>query len=429
MDRELTIKALADWNFWYRDQFTGVQRGEYVGRILSILDSWYVASVLGVKRAGKSTILNQVVKRLIERGTDPFNVLIVNFEDGRFSWVKSAEDLFRLYDIYHELRSKAGKSSSKPYVFLDEVQRVKGWEGFVRSLIDRREARVAVSGSTSDLLDDEVRRRLAGRHVVINVYPLSFREFLRFKGAEVRDETDIIVRGPEIRALFDEYLLYGGFPGVVNSSVKGELLASLYEDILVRDVITPCRIRDEGKLRLLSLYYTSNSGNRVRLRAISRQLEIPLRTVQRFTECLVRANLVRFVPALSPKLSVMARAERKVYAIDQGIANVVGYRLNPNLGALLENLIFVELLRRFGEGKIFYYRGRNEVDFVVVEGNEVKEAYQVAYELTERELKGAYELAKWGIDTVIITYDEEGEVEHKGRRFRVAKAWKWLLGL
>ena len=424
MDRELILKALIDWNFWYKQQFVGYPREKYVEEVLNIIKSDYIASVLGVKRAGKSTILNQVARKLIENGTDPFDILIVNFEDGRFSEIKNAKDLFSLYNLYLEVKRRKG---TKPYIFLDEVQKVEGWEGFARSLVDRKEAFVVVSGSTSDLLNDNARKKLAGRHVIVNVYPLSFKEFLEFKGVKVNTEIDLIAREAEIKSLFHEYLLYGGFPGIVNSSIKEQLLSSLYEDILVRDVITPCKIKESEKLRTLALYYITNSGNRIRFRNISRQLQIPLRTVQRFTECLVKANLVFFVYPLSPHLSVMVRAERKVYAVDQGLTNVIGHRLNPNMGALLENLVFLELLRRYGEGKVFYYRGKKgEVDFVIKEGNSVTKAYQVTYKLNEREYSGVKELLKY-VPVTFLTYDEEGEVEVNGVKLKVLKVWKWLI--
>ncbi|ADX84540.1 ATP-binding protein [Saccharolobus islandicus] len=202
MNRELILKALIDWNFWYKTQFTGYPRDDYVKKVLSVINSWYVASILGVKRAGKSTILNQVAKKLIESGIDPFDIFIINFEDGRLTSVQNVEDLFKLYEIYLEIRRR---KDTKPYVFLDEIQRVNGWEGFVRSLIDRKEAFIIVSGSTSDLINENVRKKLAGRHVIINVYPLSFKEFLDFKGLSLRNETDLIAKEPEIKAVDNSF--------------------------------------------------------------------------------------------------------------------------------------------------------------------------------------------------------------------------------
>ena len=146
MNRELVEKALIDWNFWYKEQPIGIFR-DYSNQILRLLDSGLAVTVIGVKRAGKSTIMNQVAKKLIEKGEDPFNILIVNFEDSRFSEIKDGNDLFSLYELYKEIR----KSKGKPLIILDEVQKVKNWEGFVRSLIDRKEARVIVSGSTSSI--------------------------------------------------------------------------------------------------------------------------------------------------------------------------------------------------------------------------------------------------------------------------------------
>lgn len=126
----------------------------------------------------------------------------------------------------------------------------------------------------------------------------------------------------------------------------------------------------------------------------------------------------------------MSRAERKVYVVDQGLANVIGYRLNSNFGSLLENLVFIELVRRYGEENIFYYRGKKgEVDFVIKERNSVREAYQVTYYLNEREYKGVKELLKWDIPTIFLTFDEEGEVKINGKSLKIMKVWKWLLSV
>jgi predicted AAA+ superfamily ATPase len=429
VNKEGLLKALIDWNFWYKEQFTGIFRDRYVEEIIQVLNSWNIASVLGVKRAGKSTIINQVAKRLIENGTNPFNILIVNFEDSRFSQIAEAEDLFYLYDLYKE---EIKRDNVNPVIFLDEVQRVKNWEGFARSLIDRKEGKVVVSGSTSELLNDKVRSKLAGRHIVINVYPLSFTEFMKFKKIEVGGKNsrliELVAKESEIKRELKEFLMYGGFPSVVVSEIKEKTLGSLFEDIIAKDVIQACKIKDESKIKLLTLYLISNVGNRINFRNISRQLMIPLHTIQRFSNCLVKAKLVYFVKPISPKFSEMVRAERKVYAVDQGMANVVGYRLNTNFGALLENLVFLELARRYGEDKIFYYRGKTgEVDFLIKDYQGIKEAYQVTYEYNERELKGIKEILDRIPSIKIITYDEEGEIELEGRKIQMIKVWKFLL--
>ena len=270
---------------------------------------------------------------------------------------------------------------------------------------------------------------MAGRQLTVEVYPLSFKEFLDFKGIKAKEEIDVIAMENEIKKAFTEYLTYGGFPLVVLNEEKERILTQLYDDILFKDVILECKIKKEEEIKSLSLFYISNIGNRINFRKLSRSLNIPLRTLQRFTECLRNAYLVFFVKALSPKLTEMVKSERKVYSIDQGLSNVVGYRLSENRGALLENLVFLELMRRYGENSIFYFRGkRGEVDFVIKEGNEVKEAYQVAYRLedVEREIKGLREIKKIrNTPSYIITFDEEGDADG----IKIIKAWKWLLGL
>jgi predicted AAA+ superfamily ATPase len=428
--RELVLKALIDWNFWYKNQFIGIER-DYSNQLLSLLGKGFAISVIGVKRSGKSTIINQIVKKLIDKGEDPFNTLIVNFEDSRFGDIRTANDLFSLYELYKEIRKK---KDSRPYIFLDEIQKVKGWEGFVRSLVDRKEANVVISGSTASVNNKNVREVLAGRHLVLEVFPFSFKEFLRFKNIKFSTELDIIAKENEIKTLFSDYLKYGGFPLVVsndNERDKEKILLQLYEDIMLKDVISECNIRNEEEAKFLALFYISNAGNKVRYRKISYSLNIPLTNVLRFTECMQNAYLIFFVKALSPKLSEMVRYDRKVYSIDNGISNVLGYRLNQNVGSLFENLIFLELLRRYGINNIFYYKGRRgEVDFVVKVKDEIREIYQVTYELSdiEREIKGIEEFLKIRkTKAYIITFDKEGEIELNDNVVKVVKAWKWLL--
>lgn len=422
MDKDSIIKALIDWNFWYKEQFLGIRRDEYVDALLQRLNTGLVVNISGVKRAGKSTIINQAVKKLIEKGIDPFDTLIINFEDPRIN-VSNANELFAIYELYKEIR----KSKGKPYLFLDEIQKVKDWEGFVRSLSDRKEANIVVTGSTSELSDlDE---RLAGRHISLDVFPLSFKEFLRFKGVEIpENEIDLIANEDKIKRLFQEYLKFGGFPIAVLSDMKENVLITLYDDIITKDVIQNCKIRNEKELKDLSLFYLSNSSNRVTFRRLSRLLNIPIKNVLRYSSCLMNAFLVFFVNPLNPKLSEMIKGEKKVYCIDNGLINVIGYRLNENIGSLFENMIFLELLRRYGN-KIYYYRGnKGEVDFVIKDYNE---AYQVTYTFSneEREVKGLKELLerKSDIKAKIITFDEEGEIEIKGKKVPIIKAWRWLI--
>ncbi|MEM4373242.1 MAG: ATP-binding protein [Metallosphaera sp.] len=310
------------------------------------------------------------------------------------------------------------------------MQSVEGWEGFVRFIVDRKEAYVTVSGSTARL-NQAVRRSLAGRHLTVEVFPLSFREFLRFRNVNVFTELDLVAREAEIKALFDEYLRFGGFPLVaLNPGNRERILAQLYDDIVHRDAVLECGVRNVGEIGDLALFYVSNVGNRVGFRRLSRSMGIPLRNLQRYTECLTNAYLVFFMKAISPCLSEMVKAERKVYCVDNGIFNVVGHRLNENLGSLLENLVFVELMRRHGLGNVFYYRGRREVDFVVKDRNEIREILQVTYSLgDEREIEGIREFLRIRrVRASMITYDEKGEVRVEGQVVKVMKAWKWLLG-
>lgn len=319
MRKEEILEILADWNFWAKEMDVGIERERYIKELLSLLTKTdQIVCISGVRRAGKSTLIKQVVKELIKTA-EARNTLMVNFEDERF-YERSLAVLGQIYEAYLEKVAP----DKKPFIFLDEVQTIDGWERFVRGLHERKEARLAVSGSSAKLLSEEFATLLTGRHVTLAVHPLSFTEFLKFKGLEAKSEVEALAKRVEIRRLLDEYMEFGGFPEAVLSSEKRRILLSYFETVITRDIVERFKIREREKLRALAKYYLTNISSPITFNSVSRFLKSPLTTVERFSDYLETANLIFFVKRFSYSLKEQEKSPRKVYSVDVGLSNAIG---------------------------------------------------------------------------------------------------------
>jgi hypothetical protein len=434
MRKEEILEILTDWNFWAKEMDVGVKREGYVKELLNLITKTnQIVCISGVRRAGKSTLIKQVVKELIKTAGAK-NTLIVNFEDERF-YERSLGVLRQIYDTYLE-KVNPGE---KPFIFLDEVQEVESWERFVRGLHERGDAKIVVSGSSARLLSGEIATLLTGRHVTLSVYPINFNEFLKFKGVEIKSEVEALAKRVEIRRLLDEYLEFGGFPEVVLSSEKRRILLGYFETIITRDVAERFKIREREKLRTLAKYYLTNISSLMTFNSVSRFLGLPLTTVERFSDHLEVANLIFFIRRLSFSLKEQEKSPRKVYSVDIGLSNSVGFRFARHLGKLMENVVAISLKTRQSfdpKLEIYYWRdplGR-EVDFVIKKGLRVEGIIQVCRDPSDeqtkkRELRGLVRaMDGFGLKKgLVITEDFEGEEKVKGKKILYRPLWKWLL--
>lgn len=422
-----------EWNFWEKEHDIGTERPHYTDLILKLLKKTnQIICITGVRRSGKSTIMKQVIKKLIGEGTSSHETLYINFEDDRF--LKRDMSLLRgCYELYLEKLLP-----NLPYLFLDEVQEVEDWERFARSLHERKEAKLCVSGSSSKLLSEELATLLSGRHVTVSIYPLGFGEFLEFEGIKADNELEIIANKHKIRNALNRYVESGGFPEVVLSEEKTRILLSYYETVITKDVVRRYRIREVEKLETLAKYYLTNISSSVTFNRISRFLKIPLATVERFSYYLKNANLIFFISRFSHSVKEQENSPRKVYSVDVGLSNAIGFRFSENLGRIIENIVAIELMRKKVENplqEIYYWRDhqQREVDFVLKEGPQVKQLVQVCYSIEdfntkERELKSLVKASKElkCNNLLVITWDYESE-EDKGEKIQFTPLWKWLL--
>lgn len=436
MEKKELLNILNDWNFWKKDLETGVYRDSYLKVLNGLISSRQIKIITGARRSGKSFIMRQMAKHLIASGVDKKNILIVNFEDPGFVGLNT-KLLGQIFDAYLEFRSPKGEI----YVFLDEVQEVPRWEKWVRMMQELDKANMVVSGSNAKLLGGELATVLTGRHLDVTVMPLSFKEFLKFKNLKIKDNLDLISKDIEVKRLLQEFLEFGSFPVVVLEEKKAETLLDYYDDVVNKDLIKRYKIRKTEEIKGLIKFYLSNISSPITFASSGKFLKMSAETTERFSDYLETSYLMFFLKRFSYKFKEQEKSPRKVYAVDTGVANIIGFRFSANLGRLAENLVFLELKRRSYTNpwmEIYYWKSlaQEEVDFLVKEDTKVKELIQVCWDIRDintkkRETKALlkamdeFKLKKG----LIITEDYEGEEKVDGKKIEYVTLRRWLLGL
>ena len=434
MDKYEILTILEGWNFWKKELDTGIIRNLYLEKLKKFISTNQIIAITGARRSGKSFIMKQLAKKLTDEGLDKKQILIVNFEDPRFTQLDS-KLLQKIYETYLESLNP----EDKPYIFLDEIQEVEDWERWVRMMHELGKAKIIVSGSNAKLLSKELSTLLTGRHIDLTIFPLSFREFLFFNNIEVKEELDIISKKIEINRLLKEYFEFGSFPEVALNPEKEQILLSYFDDIVNKDLVRRYRIRKPEKLKSLVMFYLSNISSQTTFNALRKHLSISTSTVEKFSNYLQTVYLTFFLKRFSFKFKEQEKSPRKVYSIDTGLSNTIGLRFSQNIGKVAENLVFLELLRRkITNPKIELYYWKNErhqeVDFVIKDGISIKKLIQVCWDINKlntkkREtgslIKGLEELKL--SEGLIITEEYEGEENIKDKKIKYLPLYKWLL--
>ncbi len=432
MEKAEILNILNDWNFWKKEQDTGIIRDELIEKLKKLSESKEIVVVKGIRRSGKSTLLLQFCKKLIDLGLEKKDILIVNFEDPRFKNL-NLDLLNKIYELYlTELQP-----NEKHFVILDEAQNVTGWEKFAKFLHENKRINVFVTGSSSKLLSSEYGTVLAGRHLDIEVRPLSFREYLLFQGIMTKDNLDIANKRHILKKEFKNYLINGGFPKVAISKTetqRKELLETYFRDIIIKDIVKRYKIKEINKIEDLTKYYLTNVSALQSFNNIKNVLKLNLDTVERFSYYLTTVFLLSFVKKFSYSEKEQLLNPRKVYCADNGLRNSVAFTFLEDYGKLAENLVFNSLDRY--EQEIFYWKNskQEEVDFVIKEKQKIKEIIQVCWnidkkETREREIKSLisaceeFKLKKG----LILTEDVEKEQKVGEVNITYKPIWKWLL--
>lgn len=379
---------------------------------------------LGIRRAGKSYLMFQRIHELMKRGVDIEEILYLNFEDERFIGLKS-EDLDEIKRVYEET------FSFRPIFFLDEIQIVPGWEKFVRRLADKS-YRVFVTGSNAKMLSSEIATTLGGRFLIQNVYPFSFREFLKFEGFELKSNWLYTpgTRNGVVRS-FDTYFYNGGFPELLSFEDKRSWLSGLYQKIFFGDLVARYSLRNSDSMRLLvkklaESVMQPSSYNRLKNIVSSAGESVGVRTIIDYVGYLQETWLIFSLENYAARFAER-ESNRKYYFIDNGILNLFIFRPET---LLLENLVAITLHRQFGE-KVYFYNQHIEVDFYIPEESWL---IQVSYNISdvqtfEREINGLVKAAKFlnAERLQIVTRNDERVIEKDGLSIEVLPIWKWLI--
>lgn len=406
-----------------------IERYAVIGREVS-LDAFPLQVLVGVRRCGKSFVLYQQICRMLAEGHTWDEMTYIDFEDQRLSGF-TADDFNLIVECHTELYG------TRPILFLDEIQTVEGWEKFARNLADRKYS-VFVTGSNAKMLSREIMGQLGGRYLTTEIYPLSFREFLTFKGIGFTDQT---LLATESRALFmkayEEYFRWGGLPEAVNLPVKRNYLTGLYQRIYVGDIVARNKVSNAKVLQLMlkkmaesvmqPLSYTRLSKI---LSSVGGKVSVP--TVSNYVGFAEDAWLIlrlrNIASAFSERETVC-----KFYFIDNGLLSL--QLLNAET-ILLENMVALSLFRRYGHDldneRVFFYNDSNvEVDFYVPED---EMALQVSYNIEDEQTRTREVTALTKFPKVhpcrrrvIITFDQEAIIEDALGTIEVIPCWKWLL--
>lgn len=375
-----------------------------------LLHNPLIKLITGPRRVGKS-----VFALLMLQGK---NFAYLNFDDSQLL-EKWDEDLVMsaLDDVYPDY----------DFMLLDEVQNLPDWDLWISKLY-RRGKNLIITGSNAKMLSSEMATVLTGRYLQIEMLPFSLDETMRWKNISSEREE----QAAQAIVLADDYMRNGGYPETIPArSITKNYLSTLFDSILLKDVAQRHKVRNTTDLYNLATYLLSNFCNPISANELAGELGLSsVATTKKFCDYLNEPYLFFYLPRFNNKLKLMSKAPKKVYVVDNGFVQSTAFNLSENLGRLLENQVFVELLRRgYIPGQtLFYYRTRNdkEIDFVTRKGTKVEQLIQVCYDMNsektrKRELDALVEAAEelHCDNLLVITNDQEEEVVCKGTKIQM----------
>ena len=382
-----------------------------------LLSNPMIKLITGPRRVGKSTYA-----LLMLQGR---NFAYLNFDDNLLLSAWDEELVMRTLDEVY---------AGYEYLLLDEVQNLKDWDVWVSKLY-RRGKNLVITGSNAKMHSSEMATVLTGRYLQVEMLPFSLSETMEWKGISTGGDEN--ARQTEMTVIADDYLRNGGYPETIDMrSITRSYLSTLFDSIIWKDVAKRHNIRNITDLNNLALYLLSNFCNPLSANDIAREIS----TTRKFMDYLHEPYLFYYLPRFNNKLKLMKKAASKVYVIDNGFVAAKAFNLSENLGRLLENEVFVELLRMGYkvETMLFYYRSRNdrEVDFVTRQGTRIERLIQVCYDMSspkteKREVDSLVECAGElrCNNLMIITNNDEREILKDGYNIKVVPFVKFVMGM
>lgn len=387
--------------------------------------------LVGIRRAGKSYTLYQDIQSKIASGkANADDFLYINFEDERIAPIQ-ANELGLLLEAYREMHDL-----KHPFIYLDEIQNIVGWEKFARRLAEEK-YRVMITGSNAKMLSKDIASSLGGSYIQRNIYPFSFKEYLDYHGITLGHNWEF---NPETRLMivrhFEEYFQNGGFAESFDKTDKREWLTSLYQKILIGDIVERNNIRNPRVFRLLARKLAESVMQPTTLKRLEHIIKttgdsISTPVLKDYLDYMEDAYLTFSVPNLVSPLTDQQTIVKRYFA-DNGI---LGLFYTGGETKLLENIVAVHLNKQYhntpDELRLFYYSKGTEVDFCIPETNTaIQVSYSIADDSTyEREVGGLMKFLKAfkQYHGLIITWDTERQITENGISIEVLPIWKWLL--
>ncbi len=416
-------KAILLQNKHWTNRYANLFDRAILPKLIVQLSAREIQVLLGVRRSGKSTIFKLLINYLL-KSVPAKKILYLNLDDPFFS--EAYNDVRFLEKIVEAAEKITGETFS--YLFLDEIQNVRQWEKYVKSIYDaERFKKIFITGSNSSLLNSEYAQLLSGRYLADSVYPLSFKEILSIKG--IKNILDLLNNKALAIRLIDSMMEFGGYPEIIKheeTALKREILLNYFETIVLKDCIAKGKIREIKTFNQLTNYLVTNAATLFSYNGLAKAINSNENSVKEFIRILENSFLVNEIKHFSYSFKKQLKAKKKIYCIDNGILANVSFRFSKNRGKLFENLVYSEFLKR--NNQIYYYSNKGECDFITNESGSLK-AFQITFELDERNKKREVGGLKEALNNLsikegyIITYDQEGEVDG----IPVIPFWKYFI--
>jgi len=375
--------------------------------------------IVGPRRAGKSFFAIHFLNKQGKFG-------YVNFDDERLVEVENYDEIIVAMNSVYD---------NPKFVLFDEIQNLPKWELFANRL-QRQGYNLVITGSNSNLLGKELATHLTGRHLLTNIFPFSFKEYLKFENKE------LIIS--EIKEKLSQYLLNGGYPEILSKKVElKEYLSNLFNSILYRDIVKRYKIRNPKQIENLAIYLISNIANEYSYNSLTNSGKIKSsHTTEKYLSYLEESFILFSLNRFSYKVKEQLSSNKKIYCIDNGFIQAKAFKLSPDFGKLYENVVACKLKKGEIEGKLRFYYWKNqqqeEIDFIIQEGLKVKQLIQVCFNMSDletknREIRALIKASKELKCNNLLIITEDTESEEKAEWFgdkatiRFIPLWKWLL--
>lgn len=390
-----------------------------------------IITISGLRRTGKTFYFYSLIKKY-KKKVNKNRIVYINFDDDRIFPIelKDLQDLIEAYyELYPDTKNKI------IYFFLDEIQNINGWELFIRRLYDKEKIKLFITGSSSKLLKREIATSLRGRTLNFNLFTLNFKEFLRFNHINIESNYEYSNLRFKIKNLLEQFINLGGFPEIAINIKKEEklkinILKNYYEFIVYKDLVDRFSIRNTILLKTILKYLLTNISNYFSFnsyyKTIKNEMSVSRDTIIEYVSSLMDIELIYLIPFYSYSLKVQQNHPKKIYIQDNGLRNAVAFKFSRDTGRLVENIVFLSLLRK--NYKIHYWKGKNDVDFIIPVEDKIA-AINVSYtdQIEEREIKGLLEFKKNFKNTykMVIITKEVDKIDENGIEY--ISLFKWLI--